>query len=108
MPTITSQQRFDDVGEADEDGYVAYAYHGFNYDVEVEGKQYKVRTYDDEPGVATVIAPSNARRIPETVELLSFLKESLQCSRFMLYGGTPRGGYNEVDPRTLEVLERGT
>jgi hypothetical protein len=106
MPKIASQQRFDDVGDTDEDGYVDYAYHGFNYVVEVEGQQYNVRIYDDEPGVASVIGPTDARHLSETPALLTFLAKSLNCSRFQLYHGT--FGYREVDPVTLDFLERGT
>lgn len=107
MPKILSQQRFDDVGDADEDGYVDYAYHGFNYTVEVANRKFNVRTYDDEPGVATVISPTDARHLAETTELLEFLADSLSCSRFQIYYG-PIGSYKEVDPKTLALLEKGT
>ena len=106
MPEIVSQQRFDDVGEADEDGYVDYAYHGFNYIIHVKDQQYNVRTYDDEPGVATVISPTDACQLRETPALLKFLKDSLNCSDFQLYHGT--FGYRRINPVTLEFLEQGT
>src|SRR5436309_1515876 len=56
VTTITNKERFDDVGPQDSDGVYEYAYHGFNYDIAVGEFVFRVRTYDSEPGIATVIS----------------------------------------------------
>jgi len=68
--SITSKERFDDVAPENPDGAVDYAYRGFNYVITVNECAFKVRTYDDEPGVATVISPTDARTRPEARALV--------------------------------------
>ena len=100
MAVVRTKDRFEEDGDL-------HSYHGFNYEVDADGRTFSVRTYDDESGIATVVSPTDARRIPETRALLTFLKTTLGCSRFKLYDG-PTGTFREVDTETLEVLQQGT
>lgn len=101
LASIIAKERFDDVGQEDVDGFVDYAYHGFNYQVMVRNRTFTVRTYDDEPGIATVIHPTDARTCPESAELVEFIKSGLACSRIKFDFG-PTGTYCFVDPGSLE------
>ena len=104
MASITSKKRFDDVGEENPDGTVDYAYHGFIYVIAVDEGVFYVRTYDDQPGVATVIGPTDARTRPEARALVEFITSSLGCMGIQFYCG-PVGTYRPVDIRTLEFSE---
>ena len=101
MASITSKERFDDVGPENPDGTVAYAYHGFNYVIAVREHIFRVRTYDDEVGVATVISPTDARTRPEARELVEFITSTLRSTTILFYCG-PVGTYRPVEIRTLE------
>ena len=101
MASITSKERFDDVGPENPDGTVAYAYHGFNYVIAVDERAFQVRTYDDEPGIATVISPTDARTRPEARALVEFITSTLGCTGIQFYCG-PVGTYRPVEIRTLE------
>lgn len=101
MTSITSKERFDDVAPENPDGTVDYAYHGFNYVVAVDGRDFCVRTYDDEPGIATVIKPTDARTQPEARALVEFITSTLGCIGIQFYCG-PNGTYKPVEIETLE------
>lgn len=81
MTNITSKVRFDDVAPENPDGTVDYAYHGFNYVIAVGERVFQVRTYDDEPGIATVIGPTDARTRPEARALVEFITSTLGLVR---------------------------
>jgi hypothetical protein len=102
--TITNKERFDDVGPQRTDGLYEYAYHGFNYDITVGERVFKVRTYDDEPGVATVISPTDARTRREARELVEFMTSALGCIGVKFYCGAV-GTYRPVEIRTLEFTQ---
>src|SRR5437870_2294506 len=104
MTSITSKERFDDVAPENPDGTVDYAYHGFNYVVRVGEHGFQVRTYDDEPGVATVISPTDARTHPEARALVEFISSTLGCTGIQFYCGAI-GTYRPVEIRTLEFTE---
>lgn len=104
VTTITNKERFDDVGPQDTDGLYEYAYHGCNYDITVGQHVFKVRIYDDAPGVATVISPTDARTLPEARELVTFLTSALGCIGVWFYCGSV-GTYRPVDIRTLEFTQ---
>jgi len=89
----------------DSQGFVEYTYHGFNYVVGVAGRSFQVRTYDFEPGVATVISPSLVVSRMEAPELVAFLRETLGAEDVKFYHG-PTGGYRSVDLESLEFKER--
>ncbi len=73
MFTISQKERFDDVGEENSEGFVEHSYHGYNYSISNGKELFKVRTYDDEPSVATVVHPSDALVLPSARELVGFL-----------------------------------
>jgi hypothetical protein len=98
---IIKKTRFDDVGDADENGFVDYAYQGFNYRIAVGQRTFTARTYDDEPGVWTISNSSGEQWLPEMRELAKFLISSQGCTVLKLYRGTT-GGYAAVDPETME------
>lgn len=104
MPDLISKERFDDVSDEDVNGWVDYAYHGYNYVIDVRGRRFKVRTYDHEPGVATVISPTSASRLPERAELVRFLENSIGCSRFAFYQEAT-GCYAEFDKLNDKPLD---
>ena len=104
MTSITSKERFDDVAPENSDGTVDYAYHGFNYVIAVDERVFQVRTYDDEPGIATVISPTDARTRPEARALVEFITSTLGCTGIQFYCG-PVGTYRPVEIRTLEFTE---
>jgi hypothetical protein len=101
LASIITKERFDDIGSEDTDGYVEYEYHGFNYQVMVRNRVFIVRTYDDKPGIAIVISPTNARTCPESFELVEFIETGLGCSRIKFYFGAT-GMYCFVNASTLE------
>ena len=92
MAEIISEDRFDEP---------EYGYHGFNYEIRVKELIFKIRTYDDEPRIATVV--SGARTSPEAHELVAFLMSKLQCNNIRFGGGAR--GYQRVDVRTLEFVD---
>lgn len=98
MLALVRSIRFDDVDEEAD-----YAYHGTNHLIQGAGASYKVRTYDDEPGVAAVIAPANARTLGEAKELVDFLVNHLDATAIKFYRGQPGGApYAFVNLETLE------
>lgn len=100
MITITTEERFDDVGPPRADGLYEYAYRGFNYEIAVGERVFRVRTYDDEPGIATVLDPTDARARPEARELVEFIISTLDCSSVRFYGERS-GTYHPVALATL-------
>src|ERR1041385_963541 len=96
---ISRQTRFDD---AVHDSTVAY--HGFNYEITTDSQTFKVRTYDDEPGVSAVIAPIDAQVSPRVGELAHFIQALLGAERLKFYRGRT-GAYRFVDPRSLRIEE---
>ena len=99
--SITSKERFDDVAPENSDGSVDYAYRGFNYVITVNERAFKVRTYDDEPGVATVISPTDARIRPEARALVEFITSTLACTNLQFYCHSA-GTYRFVEIQTLQ------
>jgi len=97
---VANKARFDDLGPKDSQGFHEWAYRGYNYDIVVGSRTFKVRVYDEPPGVMTVVAPTDARNFPETRELVAFLLSSLAAKDVQLYYG-PEGVYKSVDPHTL-------
>lgn len=87
--------RFDDV-----DHYAGYEYRGFNYDIQSDEDVFLVRTYDDEPGRATVISPSSMSKNANLRKLVEFLRSALAVSRIRLYKGES-GSYAEIDLDSL-------
>lgn len=104
MTSITSKERFDDVAPENPDGTVDYAYHGFNYVIAVDESVFQVRMYDDEPGIATVISPTDARTRPDARALVEFITSTLGCAGIQFYCG-PVATYRLVEIRTLEFTE---
>jgi hypothetical protein len=100
MMTIKNKRRFDDVGEQDADGFYDYIYRGFYYEIAMGERVFHVRTYDDEPSVAIVVRPTQARTSSEARPLVEFLIATLGCTRIKFYA--PDGGYRFIDNATLE------
>jgi hypothetical protein len=100
---VRNKQRFDDVGEQDANGFYDYVYRGFNYELSAGEGVFYVRIYDDEPGVAIVVKPVNARATREARQLVDFITTNLACTvvRFK----APDGGYRPVDIGTLEFAD---
>jgi hypothetical protein len=101
MTTITSKKRFNDVAPENPNGTIDYAYRGHNYIIAVNERGFHVRTYDDMPGTATVISPTDARTCAEARELVEFMISTLECTRVQFYYGQV-GAYRFVEIRTLE------
>lgn len=91
------KERFDDVIE--NEGSVA-AYHGFNIELSADGKSFNVRTYDDEPGTVTVIAPTDALISPEATSLVTYLVSSMGHKEVKFYDPS-QGIYRPIDTTTL-------
>lgn len=106
MITIRNKQRFDDIGEQDAAGFYDFVYRGFNYVIAAGEREFHVRTYDDEPGIAIVIGPTNARTCSEARQLVDFLIATLGCTGFKFYA--PDGAYRLVDTQTLEFAAEVT
>ena len=98
---IREKQQFDDLSPQNPDGSYDWVYCGFTYIIEVNGLNYQVRTYDDEPGTAIVISPTHAHRLPETRALVEFLETTLGIPVIRLYRGEV-GYYWRINPATLE------
>lgn len=92
---IVKTTRFDDV-----DVDFEYEYRGYNYSVQHEGDMFLIRTYDDEPGRATVLRPTPMHNHCNLRQLVSFLQVELSVSRIRLYKGD-LGSYAEIDFETL-------
>lgn len=98
MLTTIRSERFDEVDEE-----AGYLYRGWNYVVSGGGVDFRVRSYDDEPGKVTVVAPTNAVELPEGGVLISFLVEQFGANTVKFYRGAT-GAYASVDLQTLEFL----
>lgn len=98
MITLVRSIRFDDVDEEAD-----YSYHGTTHEVQGTRALYKVRCYDDEPCVAAVISPANARTLGEARELVEFLRANLGATAVKFYRGNVNGApYAFVDLESLE------
>lgn len=62
-----------------------------------------IRTYDDEPGRATDVAPTMTHAIGNLRQLISFLQTDLEVSSIWIYKGD-LGSYAEIDLETLAFL----
>lgn len=92
---IATATRFDDV-----DHDAGYEYRGFNYVIQNDEDIFMIRTYDDEPGKATVVHPKNMSKHLSLKELVVFLQSELGVSRVSLYQGE-LGIYAEIDLDSL-------
>ncbi len=100
-PVISKKERFDDVGPHDGKGQFEWAYHGFNYEILIDGHIFKVRTYDSEPARATIIS-TEVCRLPELLrELVGFIRTTLHCEDIRAYSDET-GAYRSIDGRTLQ------
>lgn len=90
--------RFDDV-----DHDLGYEYRGHNYSVQNDGNMFLIRTYDDEPGCATVVSPTTAHANGNLRQLVTFLQTEFGVSRIRLYK-SDSGSYAELDLETLAFL----
>ena len=95
---IVKSTRFDDV-----DHDLGYEYRGHNYSVLSDGGMFLIRTYDDEPGCATVVSPTTAHASGNLRQLITFLQTDFGGSRIYLYQAD-LGRYAEIDLETLEFL----
>lgn len=96
---ILNSARFDDV-----DHEVGYAYHGFSYLILDEAYSFLIKTYDDEPGHATVVRPSTVLASSRLRSLIDFLKSELGLSRVSIYQAE-LGRYAEIDPHTFTFIK---
>lgn len=90
---IEKADRFDDV-----DYDAGYEYRGFNYLILDGVDQFLVRTYDDQPGSATVVRPATSTRLRTLAE---FLRTELEVTAIYLYKGEI-GSYAQVDLESLQ------
>ena len=98
MLTLMRSDRFDDTDEAAD-----YAYHGVNHHIGGELGSYQVRLYDDEPGIATVIAPADARTLGEAGDLVALIQSQFGARTIRFYRAAATGApYAAIDPDTLE------
>jgi hypothetical protein len=92
---IVTVTRFDDT-----DHDAGYDYRGLNYVIQKEEDVFLIRTYDDEPGKASVIRPTNMSANARLRELVEFLQSELKVAGISLYKGE-LGTYAEIDLRSL-------
>ncbi|MGF6287250.1 hypothetical protein QF010_005932 [Pseudomonas silensiensis] len=92
---IVKSTRFDDV-----DHDVGYKYRGYNYAIQNEEDLFLIRTYDDEPGQATVVRPTAMSKNANLKKLVEFLQSELGVSKICLYKGD-LGIYAEIDLDSL-------
>ncbi|WP_338526741.1 hypothetical protein NUH87_06265 [Pseudomonas batumici] len=83
--------RFDDV-----DHNLGYAYHGCSYVIQDAEHVFHIRIYDDEPGKATVIRPTQIPEKNSLGKLVEFLQSELGVSRVSFYKGD-QGRYADID-----------
>ncbi|WP_202371279.1 hypothetical protein [Pseudomonas sp. MWU318] len=95
---IETAIRFDDV-----DHDAGYEYRGFDYVIQNGEDTYRIRTYDDEPGKATLVYPKSMSKHSSLRVLVSFLQCELGISRVSLYKGE-LGIYAEIDLDSLKFL----
>jgi hypothetical protein len=95
---IVKSTRFDDV-----DHDLGHEYCGHNYSVQNDGDMFLIRTYDDEPGCATVVSPTMAKANGNLRQLTTFLQAEFGVSRICLYKAD-LGRYAEIDLETLAFL----
>jgi len=101
VASITYKERFGDVEPQDTDGRYEYAYRGFEYQIAVGESIFEIRTYDDEPEVATILKPTTARTSPQARELVDFITRTLNCNTVQCYCHAI-GTYRPVDLQSLE------
>ncbi len=92
---IEKADRFDDV-----DYDAGYEYRGFNYLILDGVDQFLVRTYDDQPGSATVVRPAMTTNT-RLRTLAEFLRTELEVTAIYLYRGEI-GSYAQVDLESLQ------
>lgn len=92
---IEKADRFDDV-----DYDAGYEYRGFNYLILDGVDQFLVRTYDDQPGSATVVRPAMTTKT-RLRTLAEFLRTELEVTAIYLYRGEI-GSYAQVDLESLQ------
>lgn len=94
-------ERFEDVGEADPDGSVAYAYSGNLYHFSDSKRTLKGRRYDDTPFEAFFLCWERPYRLFDRVPTDALFADAV---RYFRAGGVVeirvllRGGYRSVDP----------
>ncbi|MDR7057531.1 hypothetical protein J2W70_004932 [Pseudomonas koreensis] len=92
---IEKVDRFEDV-----DYDAGYEYRGFNYLIMDGVDDFLVRTYDDQPGSATVVRPvmTTSTRLRTLAE---FLQTELEVTAIYIYQGEI-GSYAQVDLESLQ------
>ncbi len=75
--------------------------HGFNFFMTVDDVVFKVRHYDNLPGVATVIEPKESNQLSQAKSVVHYLTSVLGREMVLFYDGTS-DTYREVDLETLE------
>jgi len=88
---IEKTTRFDDV-----DHDAGYEYRGFNYVIRNEVDEFHVRTYDGDPGKATVVRPTSMYENCNLRMLVDFLQSKLGASSISVYK-MEVGDYEEID-----------
>lgn len=92
---IEKVDRFEDV-----DYDAGYEYRGFNYLIMDGVDDFLLRTYDDQPGSATVVRPvmTTSTRLRTLAE---FLQTELEVTAIYIYQGEI-GSYAQVDLESLQ------
>jgi len=78
------------MSEQDAEGFYDYVYRGLKYEIAAGERVFYVRTYDDEPGVAIVVHPTDARTSSEAKQLVEFLIDKLGCTKIKFYAPTAK------------------
>ncbi|WP_285409634.1 hypothetical protein [Pseudomonas sp. FR229a] len=92
---IEKVDRFDDV-----DYDAGYEYRGFNYLILDGVDEFLVRTYDDEPGGAMVLRPTDMAKSTRLRTLVEFLQIELEATAIYLYE-CETGSFTEIDLESL-------
>jgi hypothetical protein len=111
-PKVTKEY-FEDLGERDAEGFYDYAYRYWGYSFDFGERQYGVRVYIDEPGVAFVNGPtrwSEAPRDPYLRAIVRHVEADAGPVEVRILG--PGGGYGRgcvriaTNPRSRRLQER--
>jgi len=99
-----TKERFEDVGDLDKNGTPDYCYHGYNYEVTVDGRTFHIRSYDESPGEAIVGTARPDVSVPRLRKLVDHLTQVLRFSTVKFYSRR-HGYYRRIDLRTLEFMD---
>jgi hypothetical protein len=95
-PACLLEERFHEVTDD-------VTYHGFNFSIAIDDIEFKVRHYDDLPGVTIVISPTAARQLPQARQLVDCLISDFRRQE-VYFKDEQSDRYRRVELNTLEFV----